>query len=140
MPSRAVGLRRRRLVRVINVLCLLTLFLGAFLFHRHEALAWRLWFASWFMTATTPLCLALVFRGRALWERGDGVPKCMKCAYPVERDYAACPECGLALTPEKVEASRYVWMDTRRFTTMLVVAAIGSIGAFMMLRMVLRTM
>lgn len=139
-PSRAVGLRRKWLLRGVGPACVVGVFLGASLWRRSESLGWGILCAVGFAVATHSLYFALAHRRRAMWLRDDGSPRCTKCRYPIEADYAVCPECGLALTPETVEASRYVWMDRRRFTIMVVLAAIAYTAAILALIQLLSTM
>lgn len=132
---------RKRVAKAINAACMVAMLIGAVLLRfRHETLGWFLWAASAFTLASLTLYLVVARRRGPLWPRGDGAPRCTKCRYPIEADYAVCPECGLALTPEKVEASRFVWMDRRLLTILLAMAALGFGGGFLALGMMLRAM
>lgn len=139
-PARAVGHRRKRALRGVNVACVLAAIIAVSLWQRIEPYGWGVFFACGLTTGTHCLYLAMAHRGRALWPRGDGSPRCTKCRYPIEADYTACPECGLALTPEKVEASRFVWMDRRNFTVLLVLAVLAYSASFLALGLMLRSM
>lgn len=114
-------------VFIVMIAGSMAIFLGAFVCKAagETRLGWFVAGIAQILGSAALLYVAAVCRTRPLTTViGRGALRCVACGYPVERDWARCPECGAALTERTTKPAELETYTTAQSLGLVAVALV----------------